>query len=183
MAPAREIDEVTLRRAQRGDAAACRALVLMYQDRVVGLCARIIGRADRSAAEDAAQETFVAAFAQLQKFTPLGPARLSTWMLTIAARRAIDAQRQLAATQRMHDEVQVRAANASAAPLVNDWIASALAELTAEHRAVLLLNDVYEFEQREIAKALAIEIGTVKSRLARARAAMRARAPQQARLA
>jgi DNA-directed RNA polymerase specialized sigma24 family protein len=42
---------------------------------------------------------------------------------------------------------------------------------------------VYEFDHREIAKALAIEIGTVKSRLSRARAAMRANAPQQARLA
>jgi RNA polymerase sigma-70 factor (ECF subfamily) len=104
-------------------------------------------------------------------------------MLTIAARRAIDVQRQLVATQRMHDEVQVRAANAILSPSVNDWIASALADLTAEHRAVLLLSDVYEFDHREIAKALAIEIGTVKSRLSRARAAMRANAPQQARLA
>jgi RNA polymerase sigma-70 factor, ECF subfamily len=173
----REIDEVTLRRAQRTDASACHALVMMYQRRVIGLCLRIGGTNDRASAEDAAQETFVAVFQQLKKFNMVGPARLSTWILAIAARRAIDGRRKSEAASRLQNEVAILPA-ASTMTSANsldrsDWIAAALAELSAEHRAVLLLSDVYEFDQREIAKALEIEVGTVKSRLSRARAALR----------
>ncbi|MGE3547821.1 MAG: sigma factor, partial [Kofleriaceae bacterium] len=89
-APSSELDAVTLRRAVTGDDAACRALVELYQTRVFALVSRMLPGRGRATVEDAAQETFLQVFRQLARFDPKGSARLSTWILTIAARRAID---------------------------------------------------------------------------------------------
>jgi RNA polymerase sigma-70 factor, ECF subfamily len=172
-----EIDELTLRRAQRGDAAACRSLVEQYQRRVFGLCLRVIGGRDHALAQDAAQETFIDVFAKLANFQTLGPARLSTWILTIASRRAIDLSRARASHQQLISaagQTATQSARLAQAPSrAGIDIELALQELTAEHRAVFLLCDAYEFTYEEAAKALQLEIGTVKSRLARARQAAR----------
>jgi RNA polymerase sigma factor (sigma-70 family) len=85
-----ELDETTLHRTQHGDPGACRALVEHYQDAVFALLGRMLGRAGRAQLEDVAQDTFLAVFTGLARFAPAGPARLSTWILTIATRRAID---------------------------------------------------------------------------------------------
>ena len=85
-----ELDELTLKRAQRGDDEACRALVHRYQAPVFALVGRMLGSRRQSVVEDVAQETFLQVFRSLEKFSPLGAARLSTWILTIASRRAID---------------------------------------------------------------------------------------------
>ena len=76
-----ELDELTLARAQRGDEEACRALVVRYQRALFALLARMLG--PRGAVEDLAQETFLRAFRALPGFDRSGPARLSTWLLTI----------------------------------------------------------------------------------------------------
>jgi RNA polymerase sigma-70 factor, ECF subfamily len=168
--PSQEIDELTLRRAQRGDSDAAAALVTMYQARVFGLCLRVLGGGDRAMAEDAAQETFIDVFAQLKKFSHLGSARLSSWVLTIAARRSVDMVRSRAAQQRLIDNSKHVVSQATTS---NDDITAALHDLSAEHRAILILCDVYEFSYDEVSKALGLEVGTVKSRLARARDAAR----------
>jgi RNA polymerase sigma-70 factor (ECF subfamily) len=69
-----------------------------------------------------------------------------------------------AATPRQHHEARE----------AGERIAAAVGRLTAEARAVLILRDVYELDYEAIAAALSLELGTVKSRLARARAAVRA---------
>src|SRR5262245_58486510 len=86
---ATELDELTLRRAARGEAAPSRALVEMYQVRVFALVSRIMPVSGRATVKDVAQDTFLQVFRQLPGFDLAGPARLSTWILTIAARRAI----------------------------------------------------------------------------------------------
>ncbi|HVV88747.1 MAG TPA: sigma factor, partial [Kofleriaceae bacterium] len=73
---AAELDEVTLRRAQRGDADAGRALVERYQGAVFALLGRMLGGVRRGAIEDLAQDTFLAVFAALPRFRPDGSARL-----------------------------------------------------------------------------------------------------------
>src|SRR5262245_42484489 len=83
---AEELDQVTLARAQRGDEGACRTLVVTYQRPVFALLSRIL----RRNVDDLAQETFLRVFRALPRFRPAGPARLSTWILTIATRLAID---------------------------------------------------------------------------------------------
>ena len=178
--PARgELDDVTLARAQRGDRAAWQALVEHHQPAVFALLGRLLGGGRRAQVEDLAQETFLAVFRQLAGFSPLGSARLSTWILTIASRRAIDELRRRPAS--------ASAAADSAAPAdggsrPDDSLARrrlaraidrALAELAPEYRAAFLLRELHGLEYAEIARALDIDPGTVKSRLSRARAALR----------
>src|SRR5262249_11045862 len=88
-------DDVTLCRAQRGDQHACRQLVATYEGRVFALIDRMLGRARqgterRALVEDVAQESFLRVFRALDSFSPAGPARLSTWILTVATRLALD---------------------------------------------------------------------------------------------
>src|SRR5215470_592892 len=97
-AGSRELDDVTLARAQRGEAAAWRALVEHYQRAVFALLSRMLAPSGRAAlVEDLAQETFLRAFRALPAFDRGGRARLSTWILTIATRLGIDELRRRAA--------------------------------------------------------------------------------------
>src|SRR5262252_7490429 len=93
----REIDDVTLARAQRGEAAAWRSLVEHYQRPVFALLSRMLAPSGRATlVEDLAQETFLRAFRALPAFDHAGRARLSTWILTIATRLGIDELRRRA---------------------------------------------------------------------------------------
>jgi RNA polymerase sigma-70 factor (ECF subfamily) len=173
-----ELDELTLRRAQRGEPAACRALVERYQRPVFALLYRMMGAARRDRVEDLAQDTFLSVFRSLGQFAPLGPARLSSWILTIASRRAIDELRRAGevATE-LGDHVLVSPARADERARrrdVAERVEQAVGALQPEYRAAFLLRELHGFEYAEIARALSIDLGTVKSRLARARAALRA---------
>jgi RNA polymerase sigma-70 factor (ECF subfamily) len=195
-AGARELDELTLRRAQRGEPAAFRALVETYQQRVWELCWRMLAPAGLGhRAEDLSQETFVRVFRALARFEASGPARLSTWILTIATRRALSElgrvrprvvgeEAALAALEAASFDGGVgvaasagrgAASEASARRELGDRLAAAIGALPDGARAVLLLRDLYELDYDEIARALELEVGTGKSRLSRARAAVRAR--------
>lgn len=170
-----EIDEVTLARARKGDRDGTRALVERYQHRVFALVSRMLPADPYAAVEDITQDTFFQVFRQLGSFDPRGAARLSTWILTIAARRAIDELRRKRpgplddidrASEARADERATRRELVVA-------IEAALAELSPELRAAFLLREFHGLEYSEIAKALAIDLGTVKSRLSRARTALR----------
>ncbi len=119
-----ELDDVTLRRAQAGDPAAFRALVERYQRPIWELCWRMaapVGLADR--ADDLTQDAFVRVYRALPEFDPRGPARLSTWIFTIAARLTLAARYQdkyLAA----HEAV-IGVASRLTAPRVRELIAGA----------------------------------------------------------
>ncbi|MCC7110705.1 MAG: sigma-70 family RNA polymerase sigma factor, partial [Deltaproteobacteria bacterium] len=89
---ARELDAAALAAAGRGEEAAGRAFLACYQDRVFTLALRLLA-GDRAAAEDCAQEAFLRAFRALPAFDPRGPARASTWLLTIATRVCLDESR------------------------------------------------------------------------------------------
>jgi len=186
LAPHRdEVDDLTLRRAQRGDHAAFRTLVEHYQRPVWQLIWRMVAPAGRGhRAEDLTQDAFVRVFGALPRFDPAGPARLSTWILTIATRLALNELRAGRAGAAVDDEVIVDAATGPAAPTpgrelqrreLGERLAAAVATLPAGARAVLVLRDLFDLEYAEIARALDLDLGTVKSRLARARAAVRAR--------
>jgi RNA polymerase sigma-70 factor (ECF subfamily) len=169
-----ELDELTLARAKRGEERARRDLVERYQRQVHALLYRILGgRGDVAA--DLAQETFVRVFGALHRFTPDGAARLSTWILTIATRLALNELR-----RRPHEpllDVEVSGGARPDRELERRAVAAAvrrgIGQLKADHRAVLILREYHELEYEEIAVALEIDVGTVKSRLSRARAALR----------
>src|SRR5436305_12781040 len=93
-APARQqLDELTLRRAQRGDERAWRDLIERYQKPVHALIWRLMAGRARHRVEDLVQETFVRVLRALPRFDPNGPATLQTWMLTIATRLALNEMR------------------------------------------------------------------------------------------
>jgi RNA polymerase sigma-70 factor (ECF subfamily) len=181
---AQELDELTLVRAQRGEDAACRQLVTLYQRRVFALLSRLLGPSGRGAlVEDLAQETFLRAFRALALFDRAGAARLSTWLLTIATRLALDELKRrvprlvpidalaeivpaAGSAARTDDEADRRALSSA--------LARAVAGLSPEQRATFLLREVHELSTEEVAAALQVDEGTVKSRLSRAKTALRA---------
>ncbi len=176
-APA-ELDELTIARAQRGDARARRDLVERYQRPVFALLSRMLhSRNLPPDVEDLAQETFLRVFRALPGFHRDGPAKLSTWILTIASNLAIDAiRRRRLPTQPLdtQDPAGPGRSDAEAERLrLAEVLRRAIDDLSPEHRAAFLLREYHDFEYAEIATALAIDLGTVKSRLSRARAALR----------
>lgn len=176
----RELDSVTLLRARRGERDAFTALVVFYQRSIFALLSRLLyGLRDASLVEDLAQETFLRVHRALPDFDPNGTARLSTWILTIATRLGIDELR-----RRRPVVVPLQAAEAIPAPDRADAVAvrnqqrraieAAIAELSADHRATFLLREAHGLEYEEIARALDVDLGTVKSRLFRAKDQLRA---------
>lgn len=129
--------------------------------------------------EDLAQETFLRVFRALPDFRLDGAARLSTWVLTIATRLGID---ELRRTRPCVDGLIAAQTVASNACPERDTIArsegqrveAAMATLNADQRAVLVLSVYFDLDHDEIADAVGCEVGTVKSRLSRARYALRA---------
>jgi RNA polymerase sigma-70 factor, ECF subfamily len=173
-----EIDRGVLDRARAREPIAMRAFVVRYQRQVFGLLSRILGAGPH--VEDLAQETFLRAFRALPSFDPSGPARVSTWLLTIATRLALDVSRRRPVAQAPFDE-------AGAAPdhrtpetehargEIRSAIERAAAELSEEQRAAFVLADVHGWSMAEIAEALAIPENTAKTRIHRARQHMRLR--------
>jgi RNA polymerase sigma-70 factor (ECF subfamily) len=172
-----DLDEVTLARAQRGDRDARAALITRYQRPVFALLSRMLSR-QRALIEDMAQETFLRVLRALPTFDARGPARLGTWILTIATRLVLDHFR-----RRPENVLDLQAAGAMPTALPRpdqDVDRRALAvellravdELGAPFRAAFLLREAHGLSYDEIASVLEVDIGTVKSRLARARRAL-----------
>ena len=169
------LDELTLRRAQRGDDRAWRALVERYQAPVHALIWRLLAGRSRHRVEDLVQETFVRVLRALPEFDPHGPATLSTWMLTIATRLALNELRRPELARLAGEPIAVEQADASIErKRLGAAIAAGVAALPDAQRAVLVLREYHELDYTEIATVLELDLGTVKSRLARARAALRA---------
>lgn len=175
------IDDLTLRRAARGDAGAFRTLVLAYQQPVFALLGRILARRGSQAlVEDLAQETFVRVFRNLAGFGADGRLNLTAWILTIAARLAIDELRKQPRTGSEpfepgeHADQFARADEEAERRRIGRAIERAVDDLQPEYRAAFLLREVHGLEYDAIAEALGIDVGTVKSRLWRARNALRA---------
>ena len=178
--PPPELDELTLVRAQRGDARARRALVERYQRPVFAILSRMLHGERRDLVEDLAQDTFLRVFKALHTFDRDGSARLSTWILTIASRRAIDELRRRRPQQTSFEHAQPIAEPVSADTLTRrrmlaGHLREAIDGLSPALRAAFLLREYHEMSYEEISEHLEIDLGTVKSRLSRARAALRSK--------
>jgi RNA polymerase sigma-70 factor (ECF subfamily) len=170
------LDELTLRRAQRGDERAWRELVERYQAPVHALIWRLLAGRSRHRVEDLTQETFVRVLRALPSWDIAGPASLQTWILTIATRLTLNELRKPEMTTIIGDPPATDTADrASERARLARAIAAGVAALPDAQRAVLVLREYHELEYADIADALGLDLGTVKSRLARARAALRER--------
>lgn len=157
------------------------ALVKLYERRVFALIGRMLaGRGRQSWVEDLAQETFLRVFRALENFDGRGSAKLSTWILTIATRLTIDELRRKR-PQLQHDP-DAPLPGAVASEQADDLlkrrriaqaIQAAVAELPEDYRAVFVLREYHHMAYGDIAEALDCDIGTVKSRLSRARGRLR----------
>lgn len=158
-----------VRLAGRGDEDAWRELIRRHQDRVYATGYRLLG--SHHDALEASQETFVAAFKAIRSFR--GESSLATWLTSIAVResfRAAKARKPWTAL----DEERSEPAEAPAASLeLKEAVGSALQALPMPLRAVVVLREYQGLSYAEIAGALGVAVGTVESRLHRARAQLR----------
>jgi len=168
------LDELTLRRAQRGDERAWRDLIAHYQRPVHSLVWRLLAGRARHRTEDLVQETFVRVLRALPKFDPSGPATLGTWILTIATRLVLNEVRRPEPAALEREPIgDARADQASERARLGAAIGSGIAKLPEGQRAVLVLREYHDLDYAEIADVLELDVGTVKSRLSRAREALR----------
>jgi RNA polymerase sigma-70 factor, ECF subfamily len=170
-----ELDRATLSRCRRGDAAAFRTLVERYQDRVYALCVALAG----SDGEDLTQETFVRVHGALGGFDADGPARLGAWILTIARRLCTDRARYTRRRPTVALDVVPLGDGAPGADAQLEQarqarrLRQAIAALPDDQRAVVALQLWDGLEYDEIAAIERVPVGTVRSRLARAKEALK----------
>jgi RNA polymerase sigma-70 factor, ECF subfamily len=170
------LDELTLRRAQRGDDRAWRELVERYQAPVHALIWRLLAGRSRHRVEDLVQETFVRVLRALPTWDIAGPASLQTWILTIATRLSLNELRKPEMTTIIGDPPSSETTDAaSERARIGAAIAAGVAALPDAQRAVFVLREYHELDYADIADALGLDLGTVKSRLSRARATLRER--------
>ena len=175
-------DELTLKRAQRGDERAWRDLIARFERPVHALIWRLLAGRAQHRAEDLTQETFVRVLRALPKFDPAGPAKLGTWILTIATRLALNELRRPEPAVLDREPVSAHRADADAERArLGAAIGTAMAALPEAQRAVIVLREYHGLDYTEIADVLELDVGTVKSRLSRARAALRAHLEEYAR--
>jgi RNA polymerase sigma-70 factor, ECF subfamily len=121
---------------------------------------------DHAAAEDIAQEAFVAAIRTLDRFDRRRP--FAPWLGRIVTNRAIDWTRARAARREVDHEPPDQTSAGADPDAYSEEVLSALASLTPEHRAVVVMRYVLEYTPGEIARTLELPRGTVNSRLRRA---------------
>jgi RNA polymerase sigma-70 factor, ECF subfamily len=171
-----ELETETLEACRSGDPKALRRFVVRYEPLVFAFLSRTLGHGPH--VEDLAQEVFLKAFRAVARFSPDGPARASTWLLTIATRVAIDARKRKRVridpfpddggpvdpktpeTERQRLEMRRR-------------LGRALGELAPELRDAYILAEFHGLTMVEMAEVLGIGLNAAKARLWRARERLR----------
>ncbi|MBD5149580.1 MAG: sigma-70 family RNA polymerase sigma factor [Oscillibacter sp.] len=173
------VDELA-RAAAGGDEAAFEELMRLHEKKVYNLALRMCGSPEDAA--DAAQEAFLAAWKGLPNFR--GEAGFSTWLYRLTSNAAIDRLRR---TRRRREEaslddeaLRLDAVDGAPSPQaraegeeLREAVLSGLAQLSDDHRQALTLRELQELSYEEIAAVLELDLGTVKSRISRARGALR----------
>jgi RNA polymerase sigma-70 factor, ECF subfamily len=178
---AREFTDIELvLQCQQGNQPSFRQLYRRYSSRVRSTLYQLCGA---YALDDLVQEVFLRAWKGLPQLRQ--PSQFSTWLYRICWNVASDQRRTLQKQRSFNSKLK---AEAEAPPLANskysqgpdlmdlhyqDLIQRGLQQLSFEHRAVLVLHDLEDLPQKEVAQILGIAVGTVKSRLFHARMSLR----------
>lgn len=173
-----EDEQALIRLARRGDLDAFNALVLRYQDNAYTLAYRIMG--DAASAADAAQEAFITAYRRLDTYRG---GSFRSWLLRITTNQCYDElrrrqRRPAVSVDEMGDEPALPDDSDTPEEIAQQRelhraIQNCIAALNADQRVVLVLCDVEGLDYQAIADQVGAQIGTVKSRLSRARASVR----------
>lgn len=182
---AKSAEEVLVDRSKRGDVAAFEELISQYEKKVYNLAYRLTGNYDD--ASDVAQEAFLRAFSRIREFR--GDSSFATWLFRIVSNACLDElrkrrrQRLTSLDEPMPTEegdMQRQFADSGDGPeqsLERQEIQRAVQEsinsLDEEFRMVVILRDIQGHSYEEIAMILDLSLGTVKSRLNRARHALK----------
>lgn len=168
-----ELGPAIIDRARGGDHEAFAAVVRLYDAKLRGLAFRVLG--DRDRMDDALQEAYVRAFRALPRFR--GDARMGTWLFRITYNACLD---ELARGRKVtHVPLDELVEQASDEPQPGDdlsnrsEVTTALRALPADERAVVFLVDVQGFDYAGAAEIVGVPVGTVASRLNRARLSLR----------
>ncbi len=174
------VEQTLIEQSRAGDLDSFNAIVEMYQGQVYAVALRMVR--DAALAEDLAQEAFISAYRNLNQYRG---GSFKSWLLRIARNATLDALRR---AQRRPAESLDENIVAFEADLVSpeatpaetvlntelgDHIKDVMANLHPDQRMALVLIDVEGFSYEEAAETMAVSIGTVKSRLSRARGRMR----------
>jgi RNA polymerase sigma-70 factor (ECF subfamily) len=176
-----------IRKLRDRDEKAFREIVELHRDRVFNLTYRMLG--NREEAEDVAQEVFITVFKSIDSFR--GDSQFSTWLYRIAANHCKNRIKYLARRHdRDQDEYDEQRQSSSAAGTyapasiprpdkhlegveLEKLMQKAIASLDEDHRLLIVLRDIEELTYDEICQITGVREGTVKSRLHRARMALR----------
>lgn len=163
-------DAALIQRYLSGDVAAFDELMHQHQDRVFGICLRMLR--DRDAALDATQETFITVFRKADRFA--GRSAFSTWLYRVAVNTCYDATRKAKRNRTESlpehtDPADDGAIDDLAAVELRPDIEAALANLPEEFRSAVILSDLEGLALQTVADILDVPIGTIKSRVFRGR--------------
>ncbi|MFA5890592.1 MAG: sigma-70 family RNA polymerase sigma factor [Actinomycetota bacterium] len=168
-----ESDAALLEQLARGERGAFDEIVNRYERRVYAVALRMCANPDD--ARDVTQEVFCSALRSLKRFRQ--EARLSTWFHRVAVNASLDYLRKASKRPVAPIDAAEHLASDAAGPEELAGAATravevqrALTQLSGEHRAVLVLHDLQGLDYAEVAAVLDIPVGTVKSRVHRARA-------------
>jgi len=181
-----ELERSLLRRLRERDERAFRELVTLHRDRVYNICYRMMG--SKSDAEDVAQEVFIAVFKTIDSFRE--ESKFSTWLYRVSVNHCKNRIKYLARRHdRDRDELDENSAGANGVSIgaparvaadraleglqMEELLREAINSLDEEHRIVVVLRDVEDLPIEEICEITGLPDGTVKSRLHRARLALR----------
>lgn len=166
-------------RAIQGDRDAFTTLVELNQDRLFASMLQVTGSPDE--AEEACQEAFIRAFIKLDSFQR--NSQFFTWLYRIAFNNALSGRRRKRARVSLDQYREVNGMDvaddteAIDEPMLSrervSMVRTAMETLTAEHRSILVLREMEDHSYEDIAEILEISIGTVRSRLSRARNALK----------
>jgi RNA polymerase sigma-70 factor (ECF subfamily) len=166
-----EGDDALAAAAANGDRAALEALLRRHASLVNAVCRRVLGHPED--ALDAAQEALLAIARKIHTFD--GRSRFTTWCYRVATNAALDEARRRA---RRPSPVEFLPEPHGGGQSIDDLVAdqldvdAALSQLSPDHRAAVALRDLVGLDYAEIGEVLGIPPGTVRSRIARGRAAL-----------
>jgi RNA polymerase sigma-70 factor (ECF subfamily) len=166
-------DEALAAAANSGDRGALEVLLARHFDRVHAICRRVTGHPED--ALDATQEALIAVTRGLHRYD--GRALFTTWLYRVATNAALDELRRRKRRPEPAELIEDRALGGAGGPVESAVAArldvdAALTTLSPEFRAAVVLRDLCDLDYSEIAEVLDVPIGTVRSRIARGRAAI-----------
>ncbi len=182
-----EISDGVVTRARRGDVDAFRSILEAFEAPIYQTVYRLVGGRFPNEVEDITQDVFLKIFRSIDRFDPARGVKFSTWIYTFVKNQCFDVLKKRRLSTVLYDtgstetdgprfELEAGDAHPAVEALqgeLNDQITEAVSRLPDDQRLVFILREYQQLDYREISDVLGCSEGTVKSRLYRAKEALR----------